>query len=145
MWWEFFYRFACNLFLIYEWKKWLKLLYCLQSYCKKISLNIFGMSLIYKQGKTWKLVCVNVKCFVLIASSGNTHIGLIQTCLNIYNRSEECFVPDNIQPEWMLTFVLITGGVTCVTITILLLACSYWRYRIMRFARWSGFIASELL
>ena len=80
----------------------------------------------------------------MLIALGNTNIGLIQTCLNIYNRSEECFIPDNIQPEWMLTFVFITGGVTCVTITILLLACSYWRYRIMRFARWSGFIASEL-
>lgn len=82
--------------------------------------------------------------WIVSSVSGNTHIGLIQTCLNIYNRSEECFIPDNIQPEWMLTFVFITGGVTCVTVTILLLACSYWRYRIMRFARWSGFLAMVL-
>jgi len=61
----------------------------------------------------------------------------------IYNRSAECFIPDSVQPEWMLTFVLIAGGITCVTITIILLALSYWRYRIMRFARWSGFFASE--
>ena len=99
------------------------------------------------EGECCRTICLCKLAFLFFSwfvASGNTHIGLIQTCLTIYNRSAECFIPDSIRPEWMLTFVFIAGGITCVTITIILLACSYWRYRIMRFARWSGFFASEL-
>jgi lariat debranching enzyme len=41
----------------------------------------------------------------------------------------------------MLTFLCITGGVICVSITIVLLAISYWKYGVMKFARWLGFVA----
>lgn len=72
---------------------------------------------------------------------GNTMIGLLQTCVTIYGRPTTCFTPDNIRAEWLLTFLCITGGVICVSITIVLLAISYWKYGVMKFARWLGFVA----
>lgn len=79
--------------------------------------------------------------WIVSSVSGNTQIGLVQTCLTIYNRSTECFTPNDIRPEWLLTFLLIATGVVCVTTTIIMLALSYWKYTVMRFARWFGFIA----
>lgn len=72
---------------------------------------------------------------------GPTYIGLLQTCLTIHGREKQCFSPEVVRPEWMLTFLCITVGILCVTITIVLLAVSYWRYRVMKFARWLGFVA----
>lgn len=72
---------------------------------------------------------------------GNTYIGLVQTCVTIYGRDTSCFTPDNIRGEWILTFACIALGIICVTITIILLSVSYWKYSVMKFARWLGFVA----
>lgn len=76
--------------------------------------------------------------------TGNVYIGLLKTCLVIYNRPMECYTPDSIQPEWLLTFLLILAGVICVTATICLLILSCWKMDVMKFARWLGFIASKM-
>jgi len=82
--------------------------------------------------------------WIVSGVSGNTYIGLLQTCLTIYNRSTECFTPEDVRPEWLLTFMLITAGIVCISITILLLGLSYWKYNVIKFARWLGFIAMVL-
>lgn len=87
----------------------------------------------------WYFVPNYVVCF-----SGNTYIGLLQTCLTIYNRQMDCFTPSDIQPEWLLTFMFIASGIICVTITIVMLSLSYWKYDVMKYARWLGFIASKI-
>ena len=79
-----------------------------------------------------------------LSFAGNTYIGLLQTCVTIYGRSTNCFTPDNVRGEWMLTFACIALGIICVTVTIILLAVSYWKYTVMKFARWLGFVASKL-
>ncbi|XP_064617743.1 modulator of smoothened protein-like [Liolophura sinensis] len=75
---------------------------------------------------------------------GTTHIGLLQTCLTIYGRSKICFSPEPVRGEWLLTFICIVFGIVCINVTLILLAVSYWRYRVMRFARWLGFVAMIL-
>ena len=80
--------------------------------------------------------------FMLI---GPSHIGLLQTCVTIYGREMTCFTPETLRAEWVITFLCIAAGVICVTITIILLAVSYWKYSVMKFARWLGFAASKLL
>ncbi|ESO00937.1 hypothetical protein HELRODRAFT_175436 [Helobdella robusta] len=79
--------------------------------------------------------------WIISANSGNIYIGLLQTCIIIYNRQMECFTPDNIQPELVITFVLISGGIICITITICFLIISCWRFNVMKYARWFGFVA----
>lgn len=75
---------------------------------------------------------------------GDTHIGLLKTCLTIHGRSEVCYQPKPIRAEWMLTFSCILLGVILVTVTIILLAASYWKYHMMKYARWLGFVAMVL-
>ncbi|KAL5019354.1 hypothetical protein ScPMuIL_005076 [Solemya velum] len=79
---------------------------------------------------------------------GKTHIGLLRTCLTICGRPTICFTPTPMRAEWLLTFICIVVGILCVSVTILLLAVSYikynWRYQIMKFARWPGFVAMIL-
>ncbi|XP_014673948.1 PREDICTED: uncharacterized protein C16orf52 homolog A-like [Priapulus caudatus] len=69
---------------------------------------------------------------------GSSNFGLIQTCINIYGRPEICFYPE-AHPEWLLTFILIVLGCLCVTVTCMLLALSFWEYRVVKYARWIGF------
>ncbi|XP_064618844.1 modulator of smoothened protein-like [Lineus longissimus] len=75
---------------------------------------------------------------------GVTNIGLLKTCLTIHHRSEVCYTPEPIRAEWMFTFICILFGIFLVTITIVLLAISYWKYTVMKYARWLGFVAMVL-
>lgn len=74
---------------------------------------------------------------------GRTYIGLLQSCLEIYSgqQSEMCFTPVPQRTEWLLTFACIILGILSVTSTIGLLILSHWKYRVMKHARWLGFVA----
>lgn len=74
---------------------------------------------------------------------GDTRLGLIQTCMTIYGRTQLCYAP-NLQPEWMLTLICIIIGCLCVTITIVLLVISQWNMYVVSYARWVGFSAMVL-
>lgn len=76
---------------------------------------------------------------------GRTYIGLLQSCLEIYSgqQSEMCFTPVPQRTEWLLTFACIILGILSVTSTIGLLILSHWKYRVMKHARWLGFVASK--
>lgn len=75
---------------------------------------------------------------------GRTYIGLLKTCLKIYDRPQICFSPSPMRIEWLLTFACVILGIICVSITIILLVVSHWKYRVMKFARWLGFVAMIL-
>ncbi len=99
-----------------------------------------GFNLLKRKEEKW----LNYMIYnALIYIPGHTYIGLLQTCVTIYGRPTTCFTPDNIRGEWVLTFLCITIGVICVTITIILLAISYWKYEVVKYARWLGFTASK--
>jgi len=53
-------------------------------------------------------------------------------------------MPSPVRAEWLLAFVCIMLGIICISITIVLLGLSYWEYRVMKFARWLGFVAMIL-
>lgn len=76
---------------------------------------------------------------------GETRIGLLETCLTIPNRNTTCYLPEDIRAEWLFTFLCIVVGVVCITVTVILLAASYWNPRVTRVARWLGLAASEFL
>ncbi|XP_060074819.1 modulator of smoothened protein-like [Ylistrum balloti] len=75
---------------------------------------------------------------------GRTYIGLMESCLSNYNQPQTCFTTSPLRLEWLLTFVCIILGIHCITATIILLIMSHWKYRIMKHARWLGFIAMVL-
>ena len=74
---------------------------------------------------------------------GNTEIGLLRTCLKIYNRDSTCFVPGAYQPVFILTFICIVSAVFCVTTTVSLLVVSRWKEGVKKYASWFGFVASK--
>lgn len=111
--------------------------------------------LLWKKSTLWFLTCYYTCKYVLlkrgvkfgyvltwISSVGDTRLGLMWTCMTLYNRPQICFAPD-LQPEWLLALVSIFVGCICITTTIILLASSHWDRNVVPYARWVGFTASE--
>lgn len=73
---------------------------------------------------------------------GETRLGLMWTCMTLYNRPQVCFTPE-LQPEWLLALICIFVGCICITTTIILLASSNWDRDVIPYARWVGFTASK--
>lgn len=80
--------------------------------------------------------------FTGLISPGETKLGLMWTCMTLYNRPPTCFTPD-LQPEWLLALVCIFVGCICITTTVILLATSHWDRNVIPYARWVGFTASK--
>ncbi|KAK2192000.1 hypothetical protein NP493_41g04053 [Ridgeia piscesae] len=90
---------------------------------------------------TFAIASLAMPNWIVSDVGGSTYIGLLQTCLTIHGRDTSCFTPDHLRSEWILTFLCITAGILCITVTIVLLGVSYWMYNVMKFARWLGFVA----
>lgn len=75
-------------------------------------------------------------------NSGETRLGLMWTCMTLYNRPQVCFTPE-LQPEWLLALICIFVGCICITTAIILLASSNWDRDVIPYARWVGFTASK--
>lgn len=75
---------------------------------------------------------------------GETRLGLMWTCMTLYNRPQVCFTPE-LQPEWLLALICIFVGCICITTAIILLASSNWDRDVIPYARWVGFTASKLI
>lgn len=73
---------------------------------------------------------------------GETRLGLMWTCMTLYNRPQVCFTPE-LQIEWLLALICIFCGCICITTTIILLASSNWDRNVIPYARWVGFTASR--
>lgn len=99
-----------------------------------------GGSLIYKKMDFY------VYCWQLNACEkkipGETRLGLMWTCMTLYNRPQVCFTPE-LQPEWLLALICIFVGCICITTAIILLASSNWDRDVIPYARWVGFTASK--
>lgn len=95
---------------------------------------------IKQKAKNWN----ECECDVLFFSLGETRLGLMWTCMTLYNRPQVCFTPE-LQPEWLLALICIFVGCICITTAIILLASSNWDRDVIPYARWVGFTASKLL
>lgn len=74
--------------------------------------------------------------------SGDTRLGLMWSCITLYDRPQVCFTPD-LQPEWLLALICIFIGCICITTTVILLASSHFDRNVIPYARWVGFAASK--
>lgn len=81
--------------------------------------------------------------FIDAVCSGETRLGLMWTCMTLYNRPQVCFTPE-LQPEWLLALICIFVGCICITTAIILLASSNWDRDVIPYARWVGFTAMVL-
>jgi len=78
--------------------------------------------------------------WIVTEVGGTTRLGLMQSCVTIYNRPTYCYSP-NLSTEWCLALTAILAGCLCVTITIFLLLASAWDRNTAYFAKWVGFTA----
>lgn len=69
---------------------------------------------------------------------GETRLGLLQSCIQLYGRMPTCFSPQ-LPTEWTITLLCIVFGCFCVTTTVVLLVFSNWNLRVISSARWLGF------
>ncbi|XP_023340324.1 uncharacterized protein C16orf52 homolog A [Eurytemora carolleeae] len=71
---------------------------------------------------------------------GSTRLGLLQSCLTVYNRPSVCYTPD-LSTEWWITLISILSGCGCITTTLVLLLASLWGGATALYAKWVGFAA----
>lgn len=89
------------------------------------------------------IVSLAMPDWIITDVGGDTRLGLMWTCMTLYDRPQVCFTPD-LQPEWLLALVCIFVGCICITTTIILLASSHWDRNVVPYARWVGFTAMVL-
>ncbi|WAQ96343.1 CP52A-like protein [Mya arenaria] len=75
--------------------------------------------------------------------NGNMRLGLTQHCQVIYGRPEICTFP-RPSVEWLLTLILISLGIFCLTVTCVLQLISQWKRDVIKYARWIAFTAMTL-
>ncbi|XP_023245366.1 uncharacterized protein C16orf52 homolog A isoform X2 [Copidosoma floridanum] len=76
----------------------------------------------------------------VIIMTGDTRLGLMWSCMTLYNRPQVCYKPD-LKPEWWTALVCILIGCILITTTIILLISSHWDRNLIPYARWVGFSA----
>ncbi|KAL6422076.1 hypothetical protein ACFW04_010854 [Cataglyphis niger] len=88
---------------------------------------------------------VNISMSVDSASmkDGDTRLGLMWSCMTLYNRPQVCYKSD-LQSEWLMALVCIFVGCILITATIILLVISHWDRSVIPYARWVGFGASKV-
>lgn len=78
-------------------------------------------------------------------NDGSMDIGLVLTCLSMNQRtpSRNCYVPDAIQPEWVLTYLFIIIGILGLTVATVTNMVSFFKhpYQAQTIARFSGLVA----
>lgn len=79
---------------------------------------------------------------ILFTFAGDTRLGLMWSCMTLYNRPQICYKPD-LKPEWWTALICILVGCILITTTIILLITSHWDRNVIPYARWVGFSASK--
>lgn len=83
---------------------------------------------------------------LIIFSSGETSIGLIEMCITTSASNfahQQCFIPHHVRSVWIISFALAIGAVGLLTLTVLLLLASqYTQATTIEYGRLTGFIAS---
>ncbi|KAF5286683.1 hypothetical protein FQA39_LY16166 [Lamprigera yunnana] len=98
---------------------------------------------LFMAADVFAIVSLAMPDWIITDVGGDTRLGLMWTCMTLYNRPQVCFTPD-LQPEWLLALVCIFVGCICITTTIILLASSHWDRNVVPYARWVGFTAMVL-
>lgn len=77
------------------------------------------------------------------SSDATMHIGLLRSCVEVIGRSQVCYTPDPVQPEWILTFLFIVIGIIGLTIAAIANITSFFKspYEAQTVARFAGLIA----
>ncbi|XP_055908167.1 uncharacterized protein C16orf52 homolog A isoform X1 [Eupeodes corollae] len=110
--------------------------------CKMDKLTTISATL-FMAADVFAIVSLAMPDWIVTEEAGDIRLGLMWTCMTLYNRPQVCFTPE-LQIEWLLALVCIFVGCICVTTTVILLASSTWDRNVIPYARWVGFTAMVL-
>ena len=68
-----------------------------------LSIDFYGFVVMYSNSSPLPVHLDNNRTltYCVICFEGNTHIGLLHTCITIYGRNTTCFTPSHIRGEWV--------------------------------------------
>lgn len=89
----------------------------------------------------YKKLYTSFKYNFIFFLTGDTRLGLMWSCMTLYNRPQVCYKSD-LQSEWLMALICIFVGCILITATIILLVISHWDRSVIPYARWVGFGAS---
>ncbi|CAH2039595.1 unnamed protein product, partial [Iphiclides podalirius] len=95
---------------------------------------------LFMAADVFAIVSLAMPDWIITDVGGDTRLGLMWSCMTLYNRSQTCFSP-TLQPEWLLALICILAGCVCITMTVGLLAASHFDRNAIPYARWVGFAA----
>jgi len=78
--------------------------------------------------------------WIITEVGGTTRLGLMSSCITIYNRPTICYTP-KLSKEWWMALVSILAACLCITSTLVLLLASIWDRNLTYYAKWVGFSA----
>ncbi|KOB76364.1 Uncharacterized protein OBRU01_05918 [Operophtera brumata] len=76
---------------------------------------------LFMTADVFAIVSLAMPDWIITDVGGDTRLGLMWSCITLYNRPQVCFTPD-LQPEWLLALTCIFIGCICITTTVILLA-----------------------
>nr|XP_012233095.1 PREDICTED: lariat debranching enzyme [Linepithema humile] len=89
------------------------------------------------------IISIAMPDWIITDVGGDTRLGLMWSCMTLYNRPQVCYKSD-LQSEWLMALVCIFVGCILITATIILLVISHWDRSVIPYARWVGFGAMVL-
>ncbi|XP_025073595.1 lariat debranching enzyme-like [Pogonomyrmex barbatus] len=89
------------------------------------------------------IISIAMPDWIITDVGGDTRLGLMWSCMTLYNRPQVCYKSD-LHSEWMMALVCIFIGCILITATIILMVISHWDRTVIPFARWVGFAAMVL-
>uniref|UniRef100_U5EVX3 Putative conserved plasma membrane protein n=1 Tax=Corethrella appendiculata TaxID=1370023 RepID=U5EVX3_9DIPT len=98
---------------------------------------------LFMAADVFAIVSLAMPDWLVSDSNGDTRLGLMWTCVTLYNRSQVCYTPE-LEPEWLITLICIFIGCICITTTIILLASSNFDRNVIPYAKYVGFTAMIL-
>ncbi|KAG6795983.1 lariat debranching enzyme isoform X1 [Apis mellifera caucasica] len=130
--------------ILFNWSK----IFYLYIKMKLIIINIMDKLTIisgtlFLAADVFAIVSLAMPDWIITDVGGDTRLGLMWSCMTLYNRPQVCYSPD-LQPEWFMALVCIFVGCILITATIILLASSHWDRNVIPYARWVGFTAMVL-
>ncbi|XP_025268145.1 lariat debranching enzyme isoform X2 [Camponotus floridanus] len=89
------------------------------------------------------IISIAMPDWIITDVGGDTRLGLMWSCMTLYNRPQVCYKSD-LQSEWLMALICIFVGCILITATIILLVISHWDRSVIPYARWVGFGAMVL-
>ncbi|XP_076280796.1 lariat debranching enzyme [Lasioglossum baleicum] len=115
---------------------------CIDDKQKMDKLTLISGTL-FLAADVFAIISLAMPDWIITDVGGDTRLGLMWSCMTLYNRSQVCYSPD-LQPEWLMALSCIFIGCILITATIILLASSHWDRNVIPYARWVGFTAMVL-